>query len=137
VRWEEIAFVAVVYAALALLHAIFRKRFYALSFTDDNAPSFLWECLFFVSFAIVITLAVNIAGILLVFAFLIIPAFSASLIAESLLGRLLVGWGLGLLGAVAGLWLSFTADLPVGATVVSVAGLLPLIGVGYKMATNR
>ena len=88
--------------------------------------------MFFASFALVITLAVNVAGVLLVFAFLIIPAFSASLVARSLVARLLTGWCLGLLGAIVGLWLSFSADLPVGATMVSVVGLLPLVAMGLR-----
>jgi len=138
VRWQEIALVAGIYLALVILHVLYRKRFYALSFATEEArsPSFLWEFLFFASFAIVITLAVNIAGVLLVFAFLIIPAFSALLIAHSFIGRLFLGWGLGLIGAVAGLWLSFNADLPVGATVVSVFGLLPLIAIGLRVTRS-
>lgn len=129
VRWQEIAFLASIYVAMACVHVVYRRRFYALSFAtkEERAPGFLWEFLFFASFAIVITLAVNIAGVLLVFAFLIIPAFSASLVSHTFTGRLLVGWGLGLAGSMIGLWLSFTADLPVGATVVSVIGLLPLV----------
>ena len=94
----------------------------------------MWEFLFFATFAIVITLAVNVAGVLLVFAFLIIPAFSASILAATLGKRLVVGWILGVLGSTAGLWLSFSADLPVGATVVSVLGVLPIIAVGIKYA---
>ncbi len=131
IRWQEIAVVAMIYLALAMLHGIYHKRFYTLSFSTEEArsrsPGFLWEFLFFASFAIVITIAVNVAGVLLVFAFLIIPAFSASLVVHSFIARLLLGWCLGLLGAIAGLCLSFSADLPVGATVVSVLGLLPLI----------
>lgn len=134
VRWQEVAVMAGVTALLALLHLVYRKHFYDLSFAAEGArrPGFLWEFLFFASFAVVITLAVNIAGVLLVFAFLIIPAFSASLVAHSLTGRLLMGWGLGLVGAVAGLWLSFIADLPVGATMVSVVGLLPFVAIGLR-----
>lgn len=135
VRWQEIGIVAAATAVLALLHLVYRKRFFDLSFAPDKTPKlgFMWEFLFFASFAIVITLAVNVAGVLLVFAFLIIPAFSASLVAGSFVGRLLVGWVLGLLGAVAGLWLSFSADLPVGATMVSVIGLLPLVALGLRL----
>jgi len=134
VRWQEIIMVAVIYLVLGILHTLYRKRFYALSFKTDetHAPSFLWEFLFFASFAIVITLAVNVAGVLLVFAFLIIPAFSASLIANSLVARLLIGWLLGLVGALAGLWLSFSVDLPVGATIVSVVGLLPFVAISIR-----
>ena len=129
VRWEEIGIVAGIYLALAVLHGIYRQKFLALSFVSEEAcrPGFLWEFLFFASFSVVITLAVNVAGILLVFAYLIIPAFSASFLVSSLTARLLSGWGLGLLGAMAGLWISFSADLPVGATVVSVFGLMPLV----------
>jgi zinc/manganese transport system permease protein len=134
VRWQEISVLAGIYIALAIFHVIYRKRFYALSFSteEQRAPGFLWELLFFASFAIVITLAVNVAGVLLVFAFLIIPAFSASLVAKSLVSRMALGWCLGLLGTITGLWLSFNADLPVGATVVSVLGLLPLLALGLR-----
>lgn len=134
VRWQEIIMVAGIYLALTLLHVLYRKRFYTLSFStqDTRSSGFLWEFLFFASFAVVITLAVNIAGVLLVFAFLIIPAFSASLVANSMMGRLLLGWCLGLFGVVMGLWLSFTANLPVGATMVSVLGLLPLLTIGLR-----
>lgn len=131
VRWEEISLVAIAYGLLVLLHGFQRKHFYALSFKEDstsiNRPSLIWEFIFFASFAVVITLAVNIAGILLVFAFLIIPGFSASLLVNSFGKRLVLGWGLGLTASVIGLWISFIADLPVGATVVSLLGLLPIL----------
>ena len=131
VRWQEIAIVAGAYAALSVLHWVFRARFIALSFETgkEQRPGFLWEFLFFASFAIVITLAVNVAGVLLVFAFLIIPAFSATIVARSTAARLWLGWVFGLLGSAMGLWVSFNADLPVGATMVSVLGLLPLLAV--------
>jgi len=128
VRWEEIIFVALAYGILIVLHGVFRQRFYALSFESnaDSGSSLLWEFLFFASFAVVITLAVNIAGILLVFAFLIIPGFSASILVNSFGMRLVLGWALGLIGSAIGLWISFIADLPTGATVVSLLGSLPL-----------
>ena len=86
VRWPEIMVVAGIYSLLVILHGICHKAFYRLSFAagENGQPGFLWEFLFFASFAVVITLAVNIAGVLLVFAFLIIPAFSASLTVRTL-----------------------------------------------------
>jgi len=138
VRWDEIVFVAAAYAALVLLHVFQRKRFYALSFSEDKTarPSLFWEFLFFASFAVVITLAVNIAGILMVFAFLIIPGFSASILVSTFGKRLLLGWLLGLSGSIIGLWLSFIADLPIGATVVSLLGLLPVLALMLKYVTR-
>ena len=139
VRWEDITFVAIAYGLLVLLHGLKRKHFYALSFKEDgnDHPSLLWEFLFFASFAVVITLAVNIAGILLVFAFLIIPGFSASLLVGSFGMRLILGWALGLIGSLIGLWLSFIADLPVGATVVSFLGVLPIIAVALSYILKK
>ena len=139
VRWQEIAVIALAYSVLAVLHLIGRRQFHRLSFTaeEQSSPSFLWEFLFFASFAVVITLAVNVAGVLLVFAFLIIPAFSASLLVTQFGGQLLLGWLFGLVGSAAGLWLSFTADLPVGAAMVSVLGLTPLLAAGLKLGMRR
>ena len=138
VRWQEIILVACVYSLLGLLHWLYRKKFIALSFISEQpAPGFMWEFLFFASFAVVITLAVNIAGILLVFAYLIIPAFSASLLCDSLWKRLFIGWILGLVGTMAGLWLSFISDFPVGATIVSVTGLLPLLAMILKYSVYK
>lgn len=138
-QWGEISVLAAAYVALTLFHALYRKQFLALSFRSDgdDRPSFRWEFLFFASFAVTITLAVNIAGILLVFAFLIIPAFSASLIAGTLGGRLVLGWVMGMAGAALGLWLSYAADLPTGATVVSVLGALPIVAIVISALSRR
>jgi zinc/manganese transport system permease protein len=129
VRWEEVAFLAVVYAALAVLHAVFFRRFKALSFdeSEERKSGFKCELVFFISFALVITLAVNLAGVLMVFAFLIIPAFAASLLAHSFFVRLALGCVLAVVGSIVGLWLSFSEDLPAGPVIVAVLGGLPLI----------
>lgn len=128
VRWEEVALLAAVYAVLMVLHAVFFRRFKALSFDEPAARKngFTWELLFFMSFALVITLAVNLAGVLMVFAFLIIPAFAASLLAHSFFARLALGGALAMLGSIAGLWLSFAEDLPAGPVIVAALGALPL-----------
>ena len=129
VRWQEILVLAIAYAALAALHAVFFRRFYALSFSDSEKGrgGFFWELLFFASFALVITLGVDLAGVLLVFAYLIIPAFSAALVVRTFWMRWLLGVVLGLAGSALGLWLSFAADLPTGPTLVAVLGSLPII----------
>lgn len=139
VRWSEIALVAAIYAGLTALHLCYYRRFHALSFNESDATTgvFFWEFLFFASFAVVITLAVNLAGVLLVFAFLIIPAFSASLLSQSLRKQLLLGWCLGICGSAVGLWLSFVADLPTGATVVTVMGCLPVIAVAANYTLKK
>jgi zinc/manganese transport system permease protein len=128
-RSGEIAFVAIVYALVAIPFVLWHDRFRAMS---DGANSvqrghILWECVFFVSFAVTITVAVNVAGILIVFAFLIIPALSASLLGGTWRARLMRGCAIGAVGASAGLTLAHAVDLPAGATVVSVLGVAPLV----------
>jgi zinc/manganese transport system permease protein len=134
VSWNEILMVAAAYLLVGLFHVLFRHKFMQLSRSDDRQVSFLWEFLFFASFAVVITFAVNIAGILLVFAFLIIPAFSALILTGNFIKRYLIAVVGGLLASIAGLWVAFLADLPVGATVVSVTGILPVIAtlIGWR-----
>lgn len=129
VRWSEVGVLAAAYTVLALLHTVFFRRFHALSFTPARGGRalFFWEFLFFASFALVITLGVDLAGVLLVFAYLIIPAFSASLLTDAFRRRLPIGVLLGLAGSALGLWLSFLVDLPTGPTVVAVLGLLPVM----------
>lgn len=126
--WREVGILATAYLAVALLHVLCFRRFHALSFGDGSTSrSFLWEFLFFASFALIITLGVDLAGVLLVFAYLIIPAFSASLLSNRFRVRLVLGFLLGLAGSALGLWLSFVADLPTGATMVAALGLLPVL----------
>ena len=126
VSWTEIAFVAAAYAALAALAIAARRRFHALSF-GDGAGRHGWELVFFAAFAVVITLSVGAAGVLLVFACLIIPAFCASLLVAGFGLRLALGIALGLAGSAGGLALAYAADLPVGASVVAALGaLLPV-----------
>lgn len=141
VRWPEVGAVAVVYASLVALHALFFRRFRALSLAPDGrAPGVLWEFLFFASFALVITLGVSLAGVLLVFALLVIPAFTATILLGGLarLGAamgttLLLGYLIGLIGAIMGLVLSLYGDMPTGATVVSLLGMMPVLAGGIRL----
>ena len=128
VSWTDIALTASAYLVISFGYFAFSGRLIALSATGrQSASSVWWEAFFFATFAIVITIAVGIAGVLLVFAFLIIPAFAASLIASSFRRRLLLAWLGGILASVAGAWIAFSFDFPVGPTVVATLGTLPAI----------
>ncbi|MDH5546081.1 MAG: metal ABC transporter permease [Gammaproteobacteria bacterium] len=134
VSWDDIGVVAATYALVSIIHIVYRRAFSQLSFGDaSRKPNYLWEFFFFLSFAVVITVAVRIAGVLLVFAFLIIPAFSASLVKPNYRTRLWIAFLMGLAGALMGLYVAFVLDLPVGATVVSLLGLLPLLALVLRI----
>ncbi len=107
----------------------FRKKFYSLSFESSSKPShpFLWELLFFILFALVISTAVQVVGVLMVFAYLILPAFAASIIVKTFQKQFILGWLLGVITTMIGGILSIVYDLPTGATIVTLLGLLPII----------
>lgn len=105
------------YAAIGILHWVFRKRFFALSF--DGNGSWLWEFLFFLSFAFVLVSSVQIAGILQVFSFLVIPALIGRLYTRDPLRILVGGWAIGLAASMIGITLSFKYDLPTAPLIVA------------------
>jgi zinc/manganese transport system permease protein len=116
------------YAAIGLLHLIFRKKFFALSYEESNGP--FWEFLFFLSFAFVLVSSVQLAGILQVFSFLVIPALIGRLFTRSPMKILIGGWGIGLAASMIGITFSYKLDLPTAPLIVaslSIAFFIPLI----------
>jgi zinc/manganese transport system permease protein len=70
---------------------------------------------------------VSIAGVLLVFCYLIVPSVGAMLYAERIGARLAIGWSMGTLVSLAGIWFSLEGDLPTGATIIVTFGVVLLI----------
>lgn len=119
ILWVDVhtlIFTALLYGAIGLIHFIYRRQFIALSF--HNQISHVWDFCFYVTFAFVVTSSVAIAGVLLVFCYLIIPALIAVLLVQKLSSRLIVGWIVGALVSFAGVLLSYYQDLPSGPTIV-------------------
>jgi zinc/manganese transport system permease protein len=141
VRWPTIAKTAIIYALVGLLHFFLRERFLQISFAPGKAYAEqrwirLWDFIFYVTFAFVITSSVAIAGVLVVFSFLVIPAVIATLFATSISGRLAVGWCVGIVACLLGMVASYRFDLPSGPSVVVSLGLaLVLAGLLYSIRT--
>jgi zinc/manganese transport system permease protein len=120
---------AVLYALVGLFHWIFRKKFLAISVGAHNGDAEtipnvkLWDFLFYTSFGFVVTSSVAIAGVLLVFSYLIVPSVAAMLYARTIGVRLAIGWTMGALVSAIGILLSFKLDLPTGATIVCTFGI--------------
>ena len=128
VKWTTIGQAALVYAAVGIFHFIFREKFLLISNNPEEAYRRginvrFWDFLFYVSFGIVITHSVGTAGVLLVFVFLVVPAITSIMITDVLWKQLAIGWSMGLVVSVSGLYISYIADLPSGPTVVSLYGL--------------
>jgi len=143
VTWPDVFRLFVVYLGLAVFHFFLRKRFMTISLKEDEVAAQgwnvrWWDFLFYVSFGVAITLAVPVAGVLLVFTFLVVPAVIAFLFTrrEGLL--ILVSWGTSAIASAVGLFLSFKLDMPTGPLIVCLFGLMLLIaGIVRRVATLR
>lgn len=114
-----------IYAAVGLFHFFFRKEFMLISLEPDRAEASglnvrLWDFFFYMSFGFVITSSVAIAGVFLVFSYLVIPAVGAMLLAERLSTRLTIGWIGGAVCSLVGVKLSWDTGLPTSPLVVCV-----------------
>jgi zinc/manganese transport system permease protein len=130
VSWPEVAKTAALYGAIGLFHFIFRRKFLAISMHhgSDDVPGIssvrFWDFLFYASFGFVVTSSVAIAGVLLVFCYLIVPSVGAMLYAESVGKRLAIGWTMGTVVSALGVYFSLVLDLPTGATIVVTFGIV-------------
>jgi len=126
--WERF----VLFAIVGSFHFIFRKKFLLVSFDREAAYQKglrvrWWDFLFYAVFGLVVTSFVRIAGVLLVFSYLIVPAVCGINLARRIGNRLFIGWIIALVGGVAGLFFSFWWDLPSGAAMVCTFGALLVI----------
>jgi len=108
---------------IGAFHYAFRRPFFAISLDPERAEREglnirLWDFLFYVSFGFVVTSSVSIAGVLLVFSYLVIPAVVAVLFAERIGARLAIGWVVGTLVSAIGVSISYFEDLPSGPVIV-------------------
>jgi len=132
VSWWEVEKTALLYGAIGLFHYIFRRKFLLISMDPDAAEAQgistrFWDFVFYASFGFVVTSSVAIAGVLLVFCYLIVPSVGAMLYAEHVGTRLAIGWTMGTLVSALGVYLSLQIDLPTGATIVCTFAIVLIV----------
>jgi zinc/manganese transport system permease protein len=132
ISMRDVAKTAVLYGVIGAFHYIFRKQFLLISTNPAAAEASglkirLWDFLFYASFGFVVTSSVAIAGVLLVFCYLVVPSVGAMLFADSIGRRLAIGWTMGTLVSALGIYFSFRLDLPTGATIVCTFGAVLIV----------
>ena len=142
VSWAEVRQTALLYAAVGVFHFIFRKKFLLISLQPEKAREMgvslaLWDFLFYASFGFVVTSSVAIAGVLLVFCYLIVPSVGAMLYAERIGPRLAIGWTMGTVVSALGVYLSLKIDLPTGATIVCTFGIILILMALFRGVIRR
>lgn len=136
VTWPTVAKTAGIYAVIGAFHWVFRRPFFEIS-TDPAGAARVrnvrwWDFLFYASFGLVITSSVAVAGVLLVFSFLVVPAVVAFMYQETIGRRVVTAWATGTACSAAGMLVSFYGDLPTGPSVVACfAAMLILASVVY------
>ena len=128
VSWPEVGKTALLYAVVGAFHYVFRHKFLAISMDPKRAEAEgvsirWWDFLFYASFGFVVTSSVRIAGVLLVFCYLIVPSVAAMLYSDRIGKRLAIGWSMGTIVSALGVYFSLVLDLPTGATIVCTFGL--------------
>src|SRR5262245_39498400 len=130
---------AILYSLVGIFHIAFRKRFLAISVDSEAAQAAginirVWDLLFYMTFGVLVTRSVAIAGVLLVFSYLVIPAVIAQMWSDTIKGRLLIGWTVALSASVTGILWSFASDYPTGpAVVMTLASFLIVSGATYSI----
>src|SRR5438128_9513827 len=132
VSWPEVGKTALLYGVIGMFHYVFRHKFLAISMDPKKAEADgisirLWDFLFYASFGFVVTSSVSIAGVLLVFCYLIVPSVAAMLYADRIGRRLAIGWTMGTIVSALGIYVSVKLDLPTGATMVCTFGVVLIL----------
>ena len=128
VDWPTIGRMAGAYAVVGAFHYVFRRRFLSLTFAPEGMEGRrLWDFLFYVPFGVVIAFSVNVAGVLMVFSALVIPAVVAFLFTNRFGTALRIAWGAGAVAIVGGIGASFYWDVATGPLLVCAFGLLVVV----------
>ena len=142
VQWPEVWLTAAIYAAIGLFNYVFRKRFLEISMDPGAAAARgvsvrFWDFLFYASFGFVVTRSVAIAGVLLVFCYLIVPSVGGILFSGRIGPRLAIGWVMGTVVSMLGMYFSVLFDLPTGATIVCTFGLVLVLMAAVRPLIRR
>jgi len=130
VTWPLVCVTMLIYAILILFHYIFRRQFIALAENPSGIKNErLWDLLLFTTQGIITVLVVPIAGILLAYAFLMIPAAIASMFTRKWLKAVVIGWISGFIACMIGLGSSYFFDLPYGPSLVLSLGIFFVLAV--------
>jgi zinc/manganese transport system permease protein len=137
VTWPQILKTGLLYGSIGVAHWLLRKRFFTISLKPEEAKRRgwsirWWDFVFYGLFGFVVTSSVHIAGVLVVFSFLVIPAVIAFLFTTSPARLLAVAWATGSVATIVGLLTSYKTDLPTGPTIVCAFALALVLAFGLR-----
>jgi zinc/manganese transport system permease protein len=130
VSWHDVLQLAAIVLAVGIIHWLARKKLFMISEDPGKAAQqrlrmWWWDVVFYATFGVVVTSSVKVAGVLLIFSLLIIPAVTAMISLKGTIKRVVFGWAFGLIGCVLGLEFSLRGDFAAGPSIIAtLLGLL-------------
>lgn len=125
VTWPTVGKIALPYIVIAIFHYVFRRPLLNITFHPERESRVrLWDFIFYTTFGVAISLSVNVAGVLLIFSTLVIPATIAFLFVNSFTPALLIAWAAGAVAIIGGIVASFALDITTGPLLVVAFGVV-------------
>jgi zinc transport system permease protein len=118
-----------IFTSVALVHALFYKQFLFVSFDRDVAATQgykvrLWEMLFYLALGVTISVAIQKAGLLSVFGYMVIPAVTGLVVARRMSTAFLVAIISALVSTFVGFCLALKWDLPASPPIIAVSAVI-------------
>jgi len=125
-----------------LAHALFYKEFLFVSFDRETARTLgfnvdFWNLFLYLTLGLVIAFAMQFAGVMLVFNFLVLPAVTGLLVSRSMGGTFMWSIISALVAAVIGFCVSVPLDLPSGPAIIAVSGVLAVVAFLIRLLQRR
>ncbi len=142
VSWHDVTLLGAIVAAVGIIHFFCRKKLFVISENPEMATRqkvrlWVWDIVFYATFGIVVTSSVKVAGVLLIFSLLIIPAITAMISAKGTIQRVVFGWVIGIAGCVLGLELSLRADFAAGPSIIATLLALLLVAAAFFAISKK
>ncbi|MGB7569756.1 MAG: metal ABC transporter permease [Chitinivibrionales bacterium] len=142
VPWKDVAQLGIIVLAVGIIHWLSRKRLFLVSENPDKAVEkklklWWWDIIFYATFGVVVTSSVKVAGVLLVFSLLIIPAVTALLSVTGTIKRVIFGWAFGIIGCTLGLEISLRGDFAAGPSIIATLLTLLLLFAGVAPIVKK
>ena len=124
VNWTLVCITAFIYMLLLVFHYWFRYKFITLAQAPETMKNHgLWDFLLFATQGIITVLIVPIAGVLLAYAFLMIPAAIAAMFTKKWAYAVLIGWSTGFVACIVGLCSSYFFNFPYSPSLILSMGV--------------
>jgi zinc/manganese transport system permease protein len=141
VSWHDTILMALLVFIIGTVHFFIRKKLFLISEDPEKAGKqglkiWWWDIVFYATFGVIVTYSVKIAGVLLVFSLLIIPAISAMISVAGRSRRVIFGWVFGLAGCIAGLEVSMRFDSAAGPSIITTLLIIMLSVIVMRFITK-